>query len=118
MINPLRMNEYKNVDLQTKGKKYDSLDALREYISANLLNGMEVPNEAEMGYIESEERYGWIMTVNWNIFKDKKHILLWCYTSCPEAKKKKDYTQTKADSSYYSVQVKISEIYSNFERKM
>ena len=52
MINPLRMSEYKNVDLQTKGKRYDSLDALRDYISANLPNGMEVPNEAEMGYIE------------------------------------------------------------------
>ena len=130
MINPLRMSEYKNVDLQTKGKRYDSLDALRDYISANLPNGMEVPNEAEMGYIEpghgGKGRKIWLhddseLEHMYDIFKDKKRILLWCYTSCPEARKKKDDTQTKADSSNYSAQVKkqdeVSEIYSKLKEK-
>jgi len=115
MINPLRMSEYKNVDLQTKGKKYDSISCLRDYISANVPSGMEIPVKADMGYIEpghgGKGRKIWLhddseLKHMYDVFKDKKRILLWCYTSCPQPGKRKDDSQTKSDSSSYTAQVK------------
>ena len=53
MINPSRMSEYKNVEIQGRGY-FKTLDELKEFVSANLPSTIETPNlqEVEMVFIE------------------------------------------------------------------
>ena len=53
MINPSRMSEYKNVEIQRRGY-CKSFSELKEFISSNLPSTIEAPNlqEVEMGFIE------------------------------------------------------------------
>ena len=53
MINPSRMSEYKNVEIQRR-EYCKSFSELKEFISSNLPSTIEAPNlqEVEMGFIE------------------------------------------------------------------
>lgn len=53
MINPSRMSEYKNVEIQSRGY-CKSFSELKEFISSNLTSNTEALNllEVEMGFIE------------------------------------------------------------------
>ena len=47
MINPSRMSEYKNVEIQ-KQRIFKSLNELKEFVSTNLPSDVEVPDLYEV----------------------------------------------------------------------
>jgi len=53
LINPTRMSEYKNVEIQGKAH-CSSTNDLKEFVSTNHPSGVDMPNlvKVEMGYIE------------------------------------------------------------------
>ena len=64
MINPSRMSEYKNVEIQRRGY-CKSFSELKEFISSNLPSTIEAPNlqEVEMGLamVAKGEKCGCLM---------------------------------------------------------
>ena len=124
MINPLRLSEYKTVNIQG-AKHCNSLQELQDFIGVNLPTSISRPDFSvvEMGYIEAghgaKGRKVWLFDdddikqmYKWN--QKKKKILLWCYTE--ETRKKTVQKQTSSDkdkmsgqTSNYESQLKRSE---------
>ena len=88
LINPLWMSEYKNLENQSKGC-CKSVNELKEFISNNHPNGIDVPNlnQVEMGYIKPDHggkgRKVCIYDKKdvdkmYEAYANKKRILLWC----------------------------------------
>ena len=107
LINPTRMSEYKNVEIQGKAN-CSSINELKEFVSTNHPSGVDMPNlvKVEMGYIEpghgGKGRKVWIFDDGdvqrmYEAYTNKKWILLWCYTE-PIQKKVTD-TQEKSDGA-------------------
>lgn len=125
LINPLRMSEYRNIEIQSTGH-CKSVNELKEFISKNHPSGVDVPNlkEVEMGYIElghgGKGRKVWIcddkdVDKMYETHVNKKRILLWCYSQSttqakPTTQAKSADSQSKSDkvntSSGYLTQVK------------
>ena len=134
LINPLRMSEYKNLEIQSKGR-CKSISELKEFISDNHPSGIDGPNlnEVEMGYIEpghgGKGRKVWIYDEKdvdkmYEAYANKKRVLLWCYSQ-PTIQKKSTDSQAKSDkvittSGYLSQvnkQEEISAIYAQLKEK-
>lgn len=136
MINPSRMSEYKNVEIQSRGY-CKTFSELKEFISNNLPSTIEAPNlqEVEMGFIEpghgGKGRKVWLFDDNdlqkmYEVHQHKKLILLWCYTHVSTQKKAPAANQKKSSenvstSSNYGAQLKkqdeITAIFSKLKEK-
>ena len=86
MINPARMSDYKNIELNYR-EYFKSLGELKDFISGNLPSTIEAPNlqEVEMGFIEpghgGKSRKVWLLDNKdlermYKVHQHKKQILL------------------------------------------
>ena len=109
MINPLRLSEYKTVNIQG-AKHCSSLQELQHFIGINLPTSITPPDFSivEMGYVEAghgaKGRKVWLFDDDdvKEMYKcnQKKKILLWCYTE--ETRKKTLRKQTSSDKDKVS----------------
>lgn len=133
MINPSRMSEYKNVDIQGRGHS-KSLSELKEFVTRNLPSTIDKPNlqEVEMGFIEpghgGKGRKVWLLDDNdvqkmYEVHLHKKQVLLWCYTHVSTQKnyQNKSSENVSKVSSAYATQLKkqdeITTIFSKLKEK-
>ena len=125
MINPARMSDYKNIELNYR-EYFKSLGELKDFISGNLPSTIEAPNlqEVEMGFIEpghgGKGRKVWLLDNKdlermYEVHQHKKQILLWCYTHAatqkklPVSQKKSDGAPKPNTGSNYANQLKKQE---------